>query len=177
MQKQIQKDSNIRKLFTKQELISNILKTIIKNENFSLILKLNAVLKLSNLSINLNKTRFVNRCVLTNRVLFWLPEKFDNFKIAFHFTNNDKFSFLTMLFKITWFNSCWLKDFLSFLSFWVCFFIQYKNNYHGDRNLNVRYSWHNSIDSFITLFSVSLYFISTKPLNGKSFRSGCPSKP
>ena len=67
MQKQIQKDSNIRKLFTKQELISNILKTIIKNENFSLILKLNAVLKLSNLSINLNKTRFVNRCVLTKR--------------------------------------------------------------------------------------------------------------
>jgi ribosomal protein S14 len=67
MQKQIQKDSNIRKLFTKQELISNILKNLIKNESFSLILKWNAVLKLSNLSINLNKTRFVNRCVLTKR--------------------------------------------------------------------------------------------------------------
>jgi hypothetical protein len=39
MKKQIQKDSNIRKLFNKQELTSNILKNIIKNESFSLILK------------------------------------------------------------------------------------------------------------------------------------------
>ncbi len=39
MKKQTQKDSNIRKLFNKQELTSNILKNIIKNESFSLILK------------------------------------------------------------------------------------------------------------------------------------------
>jgi hypothetical protein len=39
MKKQIQKDLNIRKLFNKQELTSNILKNIIKNESFSLILK------------------------------------------------------------------------------------------------------------------------------------------
>ncbi len=39
MKNQIQKDSNIRKLFNKQELTSNILKNIIKNESFSLILK------------------------------------------------------------------------------------------------------------------------------------------
>lgn len=67
MKKQIQKDSNIRKLFNKQELTSNILKNIIKNESFSLILKWNAVLKLSNLSVKFNKTRFVNRCILTSR--------------------------------------------------------------------------------------------------------------
>ena len=67
MKKQIQKDLNIRKFFSKQELISSILKNIIKNESVSLILKWNAILKLSNLSINFNKTRFVNRCVLTRR--------------------------------------------------------------------------------------------------------------
>jgi hypothetical protein len=39
MKKQIQKDLNIRKLFNKQELISSILKNIIKNESVSLILK------------------------------------------------------------------------------------------------------------------------------------------
>lgn len=67
MKKQIQKDSHIRKFFSKQELASSILKNIIKNENFSLILKWNAILKLSNLSITFNKNRFVNRCVLTKR--------------------------------------------------------------------------------------------------------------
>jgi hypothetical protein len=39
MKKQIQKDLNIRKFFSKQELISSILKNIIKNESVSLILK------------------------------------------------------------------------------------------------------------------------------------------
>jgi ribosomal protein S14 len=32
-----------------------------------LVLKWNAILKLSNLSIKFNKTRFVNRCILTRR--------------------------------------------------------------------------------------------------------------
>lgn len=45
MKKQIQKDSNIRKLFNKQELTSNILKNIIKNESFSLILKMKRCIK------------------------------------------------------------------------------------------------------------------------------------
>lgn len=67
MQKQIQKDLKVRKVFKKLELTSTFLKTFIKNESFSLLLKWNAVLKLSNLSVNLNKTRFVNRCVLTRR--------------------------------------------------------------------------------------------------------------
>jgi ribosomal protein S14 len=67
MKKQIQKDLKIRKFFNKLELTSSILKNIIKNESFSLILKWNAILKLSSLSSRLNKTRFVNRCVVTRR--------------------------------------------------------------------------------------------------------------
>lgn len=122
--------------------------------------------------------RFVKIHLLTNRVLFWLPEKPESFEIAFHLTSKDTFSFLITLLRIIWDNSCWLKSFLIFLSFWDFFFIFFfQNNYQGDKNWNALYSWHNSIDSFITLFSVSLYFISTKPLNGKSFRSGWPSKP
>jgi len=39
MKKQIQKDLKIRKFFNKLELTSSILKNIIKNESFSLILK------------------------------------------------------------------------------------------------------------------------------------------
>lgn len=67
MKKQIQKDSKIRKLFSDHELYYQILKSIIRNESLSLILKWNAVIKLSDLSKNFNKTRFVNRCVLTSR--------------------------------------------------------------------------------------------------------------
>ena len=67
MKKQIQKDKKIRKLFNQQELNHLILKGIIKNENLSLIVKWNAISKLSNFSRNQNKTRFVNRCILTNR--------------------------------------------------------------------------------------------------------------
>jgi hypothetical protein len=39
MQKQIQKDLKIRKLFKKLELTSSFLKNIIKNESLSLLLK------------------------------------------------------------------------------------------------------------------------------------------
>jgi ribosomal protein S14 len=67
MKKQIQKDKKIRKLFNQKELNHLILKSIVKNENLSLIVKWNAISKLSNFSRNQNKTRFVNRCILTNR--------------------------------------------------------------------------------------------------------------
>ena len=67
MKKQTQKDKRIRKLFNKRELNYVILKSIVKNENLSLIVKWNAVSKLSDFSTSQNKTKFVNRCVLTNR--------------------------------------------------------------------------------------------------------------
>jgi len=67
MKKKLQKDKKIRKLFNRRELNHVILKSIVKNENLSLIAKWNAILKLSHFSGGQNKTRFVNRCVLTNR--------------------------------------------------------------------------------------------------------------
>jgi len=67
MKKQTQKDKKLRKSFNQQELNHVILKSIVKNENLSLLVKWNAVLKLSNFLGSQNKTRFVNRCVLTNR--------------------------------------------------------------------------------------------------------------
>ena len=67
MQKKSQKDKKIRKLFYQQELIQIFTKSIIRNENLSLIVKWKAILKLSNFSGNYNQTRFVNRCILTNR--------------------------------------------------------------------------------------------------------------
>jgi len=67
MKKQLQKDIKIRKFFKKLELTSCILKSMVKNESFSLLLKWNAIKKLSSLPINSNKTRFVNRCVITRR--------------------------------------------------------------------------------------------------------------
>jgi transcription elongation GreA/GreB family factor len=67
MKKQTQKDKRIRKMFNQREVSQVILKSIIKNENLSLNVKWNAVLKLSNFSGNQNKMRIVNRCILTNR--------------------------------------------------------------------------------------------------------------
>jgi len=67
MKKQTQKDKKLRKSFNQQELNHVILKSIVKNENLSLLVKWNAILKLSNFLGSQNKTRFVNRCVLTNR--------------------------------------------------------------------------------------------------------------
>jgi len=67
MRKKSQKDRKIRKLFNQQELNHIILKSIVKNENLSLVVKWNAISKLSNFSGSQNKTRFVNRCVLTHR--------------------------------------------------------------------------------------------------------------
>ena len=66
MKKQTQKDKKIRRLFNQQELKHIILKSIVKNENLSLNVKWNAISKLSNFSLSHKKTRFVNRCVLTN---------------------------------------------------------------------------------------------------------------
>ena len=67
MKKIFQKDKKIRKLFNQHELDYIILKNIVKNENLSLVVKWNAILKLSYLSKSQNKTQFVNRCILTNR--------------------------------------------------------------------------------------------------------------
>lgn len=67
MKKKSQKDKKIRRFFNQQELNQIILKSIIKNENLSLVIKWNAISKLSNLLGDQNKTRFVNRCILTNR--------------------------------------------------------------------------------------------------------------
>jgi ribosomal protein S14 len=67
MKKQTQKDKKIRKFFNQQELNHIILKSIVKNENLSLVLKWNAISRLSTFAGNQNKTRFVNRCILTNR--------------------------------------------------------------------------------------------------------------
>ncbi len=50
---------------------------------------------LLSLALELVKTH-----LLTNLVLLCLPDKLDNFNIAFHFITKDKFSFLTILFKI-----------------------------------------------------------------------------
>ena len=66
MKKKLQKDIKIRKIFNQQELNHIMLKSIVKNENLSLIVKWNAISKLSNFSGGQNKTRFVNRCVLNN---------------------------------------------------------------------------------------------------------------
>lgn len=67
MKKQTQRDKKLRKSFNQQELSHFILKSIVKNENLSLLVKWNAILKLSNFLGSRSKTRFVNRCVLTNR--------------------------------------------------------------------------------------------------------------
>jgi hypothetical protein len=67
MKKKSQKDKKIRKFFNQQELTQIIIKSIIRNENLSSIVKWNAISKLSNFSGSQNKTRFVNRCILTNR--------------------------------------------------------------------------------------------------------------
>ena len=67
MKKQTQKDKKLRKSFNQQELNNVILKSIVKNENLSLLIKWNAVLKLSKFLGSQNKTQFVNRCILTNR--------------------------------------------------------------------------------------------------------------
>ena len=84
MKKKSQKDKKIRKSFNQQELTQTIIKSIIRNENLSSIVKWNAISKLSNLPGNQNKTRFVNRCILTNR-----KAKFNNiFKRFSRFEKN-----------------------------------------------------------------------------------------
>ena len=61
------------------------------------ILNLENFLKvLLSLALELVKTH-----LLTNLILLCFPDRFDNFNIAFHFVTKGKFSFLTILFKIT----------------------------------------------------------------------------
>ena len=66
MKKQFQKDKKLRKLFNQKELDNFLLKNIIRNSNLSLIIKWNAIIKLSNFCKYSNRTRFVNRCILTS---------------------------------------------------------------------------------------------------------------
>ena len=66
MKKKFQKDIQIRKFFNQQELNYIILKSVVKNENLSSVIKWNAVSKLSDLLGGHNKIRFVNRCILSN---------------------------------------------------------------------------------------------------------------
>lgn len=66
MKKKFQKDIKIRQSFNQQELNYIILKSIIKNENLTLMVKWNAISKLSDFLEGQNKIRFVNRCILSN---------------------------------------------------------------------------------------------------------------
>ena len=65
MKKKFQKDIKIRKFLNQQELNHIILKSIVKNENLSLIVKWKAISKLSKFLGGSYKTRFVNRCILS----------------------------------------------------------------------------------------------------------------
>lgn len=67
MKKHLRKDQKIRLRFAKQELRYVILKSITQNENLPVLVKWNAILKLSSFGVNQNKIRLVNRCVLTSR--------------------------------------------------------------------------------------------------------------
>ena len=75
-----------------------ILPALANNKNFNLenFLKIRL-----NLALRLVKTH-----LFTNLVLFWLVGKLDNLEIAFHFTIKEKFSFLTILFRIILLTSC-----------------------------------------------------------------------
>lgn len=83
---QFQKDKKIRKLFSKKELTDFVLKNLVQNSNLSVIIKWNAVLRMSNLTKNQNKTKFVNRCILTAR-----KAKFNK-----NFKNFSRLSFLKL---------------------------------------------------------------------------------
>lgn len=67
MKKHMRKEQITRTFFSKNELNVFVLKSLIKNENLSLIIKWNAVIQLASFSKKLNKIRLVNRCVLTTR--------------------------------------------------------------------------------------------------------------
>ena len=83
---QFQKDKKIRKLFSKKELTDFVLKNLVQNSNLSFIIKWNAILQMSNLTKNQNKTKFVNRCILTAR-----KAKFNK-----NFKNFSRLSFLKL---------------------------------------------------------------------------------
>jgi len=83
---QFQKDKKIRKLFSKKELTDFVLKNLVQNSNLSVIIKWNAILQMSNLTKNQNKTKFVNRCILTAR-----KAKFNK-----NFKNFSRLSFLKL---------------------------------------------------------------------------------
>jgi len=67
MKNQIQKDKNKRSLNLKFENQRIILKSIMRNSNFSKTVRWNSELELAKFNSNSYKTRLVNRCILTGR--------------------------------------------------------------------------------------------------------------
>lgn len=65
MKKFLKKDKKNRKLVLIKETTKFILKSIIKNMNFTSMLKWNANLKLNTFSKNSSKIYLVNKCIVT----------------------------------------------------------------------------------------------------------------
>jgi small subunit ribosomal protein S14 len=67
MKKLIQKDKKNRLNLNQIETQKFILKTMVKNTNFSNLIRWNAIFKLISLPPNSSRTFITNRCVLTGR--------------------------------------------------------------------------------------------------------------
>ena len=65
MKKFIQKDKKNREFVKQFELYRFILKSIIKNANYSNMTRWNAVLLLAELPVNSSEIRLINRCIIT----------------------------------------------------------------------------------------------------------------
>ena len=65
MKSLLKNDNKKRKVVKTFENKNFILKSIIKNNNFSILVKLNIILEQKILPKNSSKTRIVNRCILT----------------------------------------------------------------------------------------------------------------
>lgn len=67
MKKLLKKDKKKRELVYKNENYILILKSIIKNNNFSIFIRLNALKELTRLRKNSNKSRLKDRCSVSGR--------------------------------------------------------------------------------------------------------------
>lgn len=65
MQKLLQKDIQLRNQILLKETEHFILKSIVKNFNFFILVRWNAFLKLKELSLNSSKVSTVNRCLVS----------------------------------------------------------------------------------------------------------------
>lgn len=65
MNKLLQRDKKNRKIVKQFEIERFILKSIIKNLNYSNIIRWNAILILTNLPINSSEIGLINRCIIT----------------------------------------------------------------------------------------------------------------